>query len=240
MNIQLNNAHKITIKEAEDIYHIMQQILKREHKVDRTKEHFWTLSLSIAQKILNLELVSMGSNKATIVEPTEVFSIPLQKKANTIVLIHNHPSGSLPPSAKDLDVTDRLIQVGLIMKTPVQDHVIITEHSYYSFEANGLMQELERSTKYVPTFELEKRYRQEMTKMLQEAALQQRAVRKESEQRGFEQGEAKGVVKGAKQERVTIAKQMLQEGLDNKLIARVTGLSVQQIGRLKRGEASPS
>ena len=70
MNIQLKNAHKLTIKEAADIYGIMQQILKREHKVDRTKEHFWTISLNIAQKILNLELVSMGSNQATIVEPT--------------------------------------------------------------------------------------------------------------------------------------------------------------------------
>lgn len=232
MNIQLKNAHKITIKEAEDIYCIMQQILRREHKVDRTKEHCWTISLSIAQKILNIELVSIGSNKATIVEPTEVFSIPLQKKANSIVLVHNHPSGSLPPSAKDLDVTDRLIQVGRIMKIPVQDHVIITEHSYYSFATNGVLEDLERSTKYIPTFELEKRYGQKMTKVLQEAALQQRAVRKESEQKGLERGEAKGVIKGAKQREVAIAKQLLLEGLDNKMIARVTGLSVQQIGGL--------
>lgn len=81
MHIQVKNAHTITVKEAEDIYIIMQQILKREHKIDRTKEHFWTISLNIAQKILAIELVSMGSNTATVVEPTEVFSLPLQKKA---------------------------------------------------------------------------------------------------------------------------------------------------------------
>jgi DNA repair protein RadC len=234
MHIQVKNAHAITIKEAEDIYTIMQQILKREHKIDRTKEHFWTISLNIAQKILSIELVSMGSNTATIVEPTEVFSIPLQKKAQSIILIHNHPSGNLSPSAKDLDVTDRLIQVGIIMKTPVQDHVIITEHSYYSFANHGLMEKLEKSTKYVPTFELEKRYHLEMTRMLEEAAIQQREVQKESRQTGIKQGEAKGLVKGAKQRDIAIAKNMLQKGLDISLIHEITGLSPQYIGRLKK------
>lgn len=108
--------------------------------------------------------------------------------------------------------------------------MIITEHSYYSFVNNGLIEELEQSTKYVPTFELEKRYRLEMTKMLQEAAVQQKAIQKESKQEGLKEGEEKGLAKGAKH----IAKQMLEEGLDNHLIARVTGLSVQQIGRLKK------
>jgi hypothetical protein len=58
---------------------IMQLILKREHKIDRTKEYFWTISLNIAQKILAIELVSMGSNTATVIEPTGVFSLSLQK-----------------------------------------------------------------------------------------------------------------------------------------------------------------
>jgi DNA repair protein RadC len=120
-----------------------------------------------------------------------------------------------------------------MMKTSVQVHVIITEHSYYSFANNGLMQELERSTRYIPTFELEERYKKEMTKMLQEAAIQQREVRKESRQEGLQQGEAKGLEKGAKQRTIAIARQMLQEGLEEKLISRVTGMSVQQIGRLK-------
>jgi DNA repair protein RadC len=212
----------------------MQQILKREHKVDRTKEHFWTISLNMAQKILAIELISLGSNHAVVVEPTEVFSLPLQKKANFIILIHNHPSGNLKPSARDLDVTDRLIQVGIIMRTPVQDHVIITEHSYYSFANSGLIQQLERSTKYVPTFELEKRYQLEMTKMLEEAALQRRVVRKESKQIGLKQGEAKGLEKGSKQEKIAIAQSMLKKGCEMSFIHEMTGLSPQQIGRLKK------
>jgi DNA repair protein RadC len=230
MHIQVKNAQKITIQEAEDIYHIMQQILQREHKIDRTKEHFWTISLNMAQKILAIELVSLGSNHAIVVEPTEVFSLPLQKKANFIILVHNHPAGTLRPSPQDLDLTNRLIQVGIMMKTPIQDHVIITEHSYYSFANHGLIEELEKSTKYIPTFELEKRYRMEITKLLQEASVQQKTIQKESKQIGLKQGEEKG----AKQKELAIARKMLQEGLESDLITLITGLSPQYIGRLKK------
>jgi DNA repair protein RadC len=234
MHIQLKNSHTITIKEAEDIYTIMRQILKRERKVDRTKEHFWTISLNLAQKILAIELVSLGSNHTVVVEPTEVFSFPLQKKANFIILIHNHPSGNLKPSARDLDLTDRLIQVGIMMKTPIKDHVIITEHSYYSFANNGLIEQLERSTKYVPTFELEKRYQLEMERLVQEAASQRREVRKESEKRGLQKGEEQGLLKGAKQREIAIAQSMLKKGCEISFIHEITGLSPQQIGRLKK------
>ena len=82
---------KITIHHALDIYEIMQMVFKREEKLNQGKEHFWV----IANRILNLELVSIGSTTQTIVKPMEVLSIPLQKRAVGVILVHNHPSGSL-------------------------------------------------------------------------------------------------------------------------------------------------
>ena len=251
MNIKVKNAHKITIQEAEDIYLLMQQILKREHKVDRTREHFWTISLSPAQKILNIELISMGNSRFTIVEPVEVFT--LQKKSASIILIHNHPSGNLLPSDLDKDITDRLIQVGFIMKTPVQDHVIITEHSYYSFAATGLMDQLKRSTKYALSFELEKRYREEMSQMLQESARAQKKIAKQSKQEGLKKGEEKGLKKGRQegielgkeagrkegeqkgiqQEKLEIAKEMLKKGYSSDAVKELTGLSRKELEKLQ-------
>jgi DNA repair protein RadC len=58
----------------------------------------------------------------------------------------------LKPSEKDLDLTDRLIQVGIIVDTPVIDHLIISEKSYLSMEDNGHMEVLRESTKHVPTY----------------------------------------------------------------------------------------
>lgn len=155
MNISLKD--KVQVSGAADVYPIMQQILLREQTIDRNREHFWTLSLDVANTLINLELVSMGSAKMTVVEPMEVFSIPLQKRAAKVILVHNHPSGQLVPSESDKDITDRLISVGRIMDTPVLDHLIITETSYYSFVDSRLLRELQKSLKYVPPYQIKER-----------------------------------------------------------------------------------
>lgn len=82
MNIKLDKGAKRHIDNAAEIYIIMKAILRRENRVDRNREHLWTVCLDNAKKILNIELVSMGSVKATVVKPMEVFSIPLQKRAD--------------------------------------------------------------------------------------------------------------------------------------------------------------
>ena len=118
---------KITIQHPLDIYEIMQLVLKREHKIDRNKEHFWVLALSDASKILSLALVALGANNRVSARPADILAIPLQKQAKGVVLIHNHPAESLEPSEADKDFTDKIIQACRLMKTPVLDHVIITE-----------------------------------------------------------------------------------------------------------------
>ena len=157
MNIKLKGKKKLVVNSAADIFAIMQPVLMRENRIDRNREHFWTISLDSASKILNIELVSLGSVNQTVVEPMEVFSVPLQKRAVTIILIHNHPSGKLIPSPKDKDITDRLIQCGFMMHVPVLDHLIITETAYYSFEETGLLAELSLDSKYELDFDLKKR-----------------------------------------------------------------------------------
>lgn len=207
MNIKLTEKTKIKIQDADDIYGVMQRILLREQKVDRGREHLWTISLDNANKIVNIELVSMGSFKATIIEPMEVFSIPLQKRAVKLILVHNHPSGTLKPSEADKSVTDHMIQVGRIVNVPILDHLIITETSYYSFMATGLLKELEASTMYVPAYELKRRYQK--------------------------QAEEKGQEKGKKERSKEMAKAMSKNGEPIEKIIEYTGLSKAAITRLK-------
>lgn len=207
MNIRLTEKTKIKIQDADDIYSVMQRILLREQKVDRGREHFWTISLDNANKILNIELVSMGSFRATIVEPMEVFSIPLQKRAVQLILVHNHPSGTLKPSEADKDITDHMIQVGRIMKVPVIEHLIITESTYYSFAATGLLKELEASTKYVPAYELKRRF----------------------EKAALEKGKEEGIKQGKKE----MAKALKAKGISIEIIMDTTGLTKSAINKLK-------
>ena len=260
--MQLNNADKITISHPVDIWLVMQRILKRENLIDRGKEHCWVIALSKRSKILNIELISIGSVSRVVVKPMDVLSIPLQKQAASLALVHNHPAGSLLSSEDDKDLTDLLIQACKLMRTPVFDHVIITEAGFYSFRDTGLLAELEKSEKYVLPYELKARYRKEMLSTLQterqqsSAKIQQslekgiRKGRKEGKEEGLQLGEEKGLKKGRKEgieqgiqqgreegiqeEKVAIAEQMLNKGLSIELIAQVTGLTEATISSLQK------
>jgi DNA repair protein RadC len=148
MTIHIPESHKIEVINAQRVFNLMYEVLMREEDIDRGREHFWVLSLSNDNRVMLLELISLGSMGKTIVEPLEVFRFALQKKVAKVILIHNHPSGNLTPSEEDLDITDRLIQVGKILNCPVIDHLIITVEDYTSFADTGLLAKLELSKKY--------------------------------------------------------------------------------------------
>lgn len=206
MNIPLSPSQQIKINSSFDLYEVMRQILLREQNVDQDREHFWTVCLDSAHKILNIELVSLGSVKATLVEPMEVLSIPLQKRAVKLILVHNHPSGEIQPSEADKDITDLLIQCGKIMHVPVVDHLIITPATFYSFADSGLLGQLEQSEKYVPPYLLKRKYEQ--------------------------LGKEKGKELGSKAKAREMAKVMIEEGYPAEEIAKLTGLTKAAIKRL--------
>ena len=230
MELELKNVGKDQIQGAEDTYEIMQKIFfKRPKKVDLLKEHFWTIALNRASKILLIELISMGSNVRSIARPQEIFRIPLYKAASYLILVHNHPSGNLKPSEADMDVTNRLIQVGDMMDIEVIDHVIVTQNSYYSFADNGLIEKLRWDKKYALTFIREKQVAREIERIKEDAEKHQERVKQE----GIAEGLDKGKVEGAKARNKEIAKQMLLDGESLEKIKKWTGLTSQWLGRLK-------
>jgi len=209
MNIHLSDEDKIKVLNGNDLYGIMQRILLREEKIDQDREHFWVVGLANNNRILFIELISLGSVNQTLAEPMDVFSFALQKRAVRIVLVHNHPSGEIQPSEADKDLTDNLIQVGKIVKTEVFDHLIITDNTFYSFKASGLLGILSQSLKYAPPAEIEKRIKERAAELTERGAVL------------------------AKSE---IILTMLDKGLAIKDISEYTGIDVEEIERLKRGE----
>lgn len=101
------------------------------------QEHFMVLYLNTKNEVLHKETVFIGSLNASIVHPREIFRHAIKRAAASILLIHNHPSGTLSPSAEDLDVTDRLVEVGKIVGIDVVDHLIIGDYDYLSFKEKG-------------------------------------------------------------------------------------------------------
>ncbi len=111
---------------TDDVYSIMQRVLLRDNQIDQEKEHLWMIGMNQAGYILYIELIALGSYKSVDVEPMNVFRVAVMKNASRVILVHNHPSGSLTPSDADKDITDRLIQVGRILNIDLIDHLIIT------------------------------------------------------------------------------------------------------------------
>ena len=104
-----------------------------------SQEHLITLSLDGANGLIKKRVVSIGTLNASLVHPREVFAEPLTDRAASIIVIHNHPSGTLEPSDADKAITQRLKEAGKLLGINLVDHVIITKTSHYSFAESGLL-----------------------------------------------------------------------------------------------------
>lgn len=183
MNVTLTKSQKIKLLNSADIYSVMQQVLLRENKIDRNKEHFWTIGLDNANRILYIELISLGDTTSVPAEPMQVFRIAVQKAALKMVLVHNHPSGDLRHSEADMNITDRLVQVGNILGIEVIDNLIISETSYNSFSDTGLLAQIKQSTRFVPGYKVQEQIRKEAEKIGSEKALNK--VAQQLKNKGF-------------------------------------------------------
>ena len=82
---------------------------------------------------INASIVSMGTLNHSLVHPREIFKTAILSNANSIVIGHNHPGGSVEPSDNDKELTERLMEAGKILGIDVIDHIIIGTDNYYSF-----------------------------------------------------------------------------------------------------------
>ena len=107
------------------------------HYADRKQEHFLCASINGANEILNIRVVSIGLIDRTPVHPREVFGDALADRASAIIVAHNHPSGSLEPSAFDVEVTSQLKAAGIVLGIALLDHIIFNRSAYFSFLEAG-------------------------------------------------------------------------------------------------------
>ncbi len=122
------------ITSSKDVFHIFQPIIG-----DLEHEEFWVLFLNNANRVIQKKQISLGGKTGTVVDPRIVFRYALECSATSIVLGHNHPSGSLRPSRSDKDITHKLKQAGLSLDINVIDHLIITEKNYFSFADEAIL-----------------------------------------------------------------------------------------------------
>jgi DNA repair protein RadC len=119
---------------SRDAANIFQPLL-----ADHLHEEFWLLFLNRSNTILGKQSVSSGGVAGTVVDPKIIFRAALDKKASSIILCHNHPSGNLKPSEEDIRITRKLTEAGKMMEIQVVDHLIVSQHGFFSFADEGLL-----------------------------------------------------------------------------------------------------
>jgi DNA repair protein RadC len=118
---------------SQDVYEIMKPYL-----LDLPHEEFWVMFLNRANVVIKTEKMSSGGVTGTVADPKIIFKRALEEMANGLILVHNHPSGNTQPSRADIELTQKMREGAKLLDMQVLDHLIFTDHHFYSFADEGI------------------------------------------------------------------------------------------------------
>ena len=125
---------KSKISKSQDAFEIFHSLMG-----DLPYEEFWLLLLNRANRVVRKVKISEGGISGTVVDPKKIFQICLEQHATSIILGHNHPSGTITPSEADNKITKKIKDCGLLLDVAVLDHIIVGDDRFYSFADEGTL-----------------------------------------------------------------------------------------------------
>jgi len=128
------SLEKSVVGSSNDIAAYLRTALK-----DYRHEIFAVIFLNRANKINHFEIVSAGGITGTVADPRVILKKALEENAVSIILCHNHPSGSLKPSRADEELTAKIKEAAKYFDIKVIDHIIVSEDGYFSFADEGIL-----------------------------------------------------------------------------------------------------
>lgn len=128
------SREKTVITSSSDVAIYLQTLLK-----DHRHEVFAVLFLNRANKINHFQIISEGGITGTVADPRIILKKALEEDAVSLILCHNHPSGSLKPSRADEELTQKIKEAAKYFDIKVLDHLIVSEDGYFSFADEGLI-----------------------------------------------------------------------------------------------------
>ena len=123
-----NEGEQPCITSSHDLYRYFHPIL-----CDSPVERCYVMLLNRMNRVIDHVLIGTGGLTATVVDIRLVMREALMKRATTIALCHNHPSGNIKPSREDDRLTENLAQACKVMNIRMLDHIVLTDGAYYSY-----------------------------------------------------------------------------------------------------------
>ena len=131
--LKSEKTDKNNIRSAKNIFNLMSYISYEK------QEHLVVVFLDSKNNVIGKKVVFKGTINETIIHPREIFREAIKHSSNSIIIVHNHPSGDPSPSDEDKKVTLKIKDASLIMGIYLLDHVIIGQKTYFSFKDQGLI-----------------------------------------------------------------------------------------------------
>lgn len=125
------------VKSSADIYRVVAEKISDQHT-----EEFWSIYLNNSHRVVGSQRISAGGLTQTVVDIRLIFKGALEHNATAIAVAHNHPSGSLKPSAEDNHLTRQIVEAGRLLNIRLLDHIIVGNggletNDYYSYNDDG-------------------------------------------------------------------------------------------------------
>lgn len=131
MGKKIGSMDDIIFKEPELINLFVKPILGK-----LAREEFHILYLDVNLRLLCYEVVGIGGISEVDLNISNIATTMLVTGAEGIVALHNHPSGNLEPSRLDIEATKSLLNMCVMFKRRMHDHIIVTYDDYFSIRAS--------------------------------------------------------------------------------------------------------
>ena len=131
-------ARRYFIKDTVIIKNIDDILAQVKEYREKKQEYLIGITLDGANRLINKRIITIWLLNQNLIHPREVFANALEERANSIILVHNHPSWTIEPSDEDIVSTNKLKKASNILWIHLLDHVIITQEHYFSFKENNI------------------------------------------------------------------------------------------------------
>jgi len=135
----LEIARRYLQKTAEPLKTAADLVARLDDIRGKKQEYLVALTLDGGQRLIAQRTVTIGTLDAVMAHPREVFADAITDRAASVVVAHNHASGSVEPSHNDISLTQQLAAAGQLLGVELRDHIIINKNDYFSFRQHHML-----------------------------------------------------------------------------------------------------
>lgn len=103
------------------------------------EEKFMVIYLNVKNEVMDYEVIQEGTVDRSVVYPRRVAEKALRRRAASVIVVHNHPSGHPDPSPEDRRITRELVEALRPLEIRLLDHIIVGKRGYFSFREKGIL-----------------------------------------------------------------------------------------------------